>query len=616
MFIRVVKKKNGPKGKTFPQYTLAQTSRINGVVKQRAILYLGTCPLLEDPGHRVLLVNILKSKIFNQPALFKSEAPKDILILAESYYQKYLEKFGEEPSLDKVSIPPSPEKADMHSVDISKLKVIEVKTVGAENLCKQTIDKLQLTECLTSLNFKEDECTKALIAICARAIFCASEYKTAQYLEDNSELNACFNYTHALSHKQLYHAADQLYGHKAIIDQFLYQRIGTLFNLEDRLVIFDISNTYFEGKKVGSSLAQFGRNKEKRYDCKQVVFSGVINQEGFIRHSRIYEGNKPDVHTLEDMITDLERYSSKECSKTIVMDAGISSEENLKMIVAKGYDYVCVARKKLERYTLDQTAKVFQLTDRDENIITLTILKPNEFNDTWMYVQSPAKARKERSIDVKLAKRFEEELEGIKNALSKKGSIKKTAKVCERIGRVKQKHHHISPRYDIQITEEGPLVTDLTWSKKTSQKLADQNQGVYFIRTSINDINEKKLWSIYNCIREVESTFRCLKSDLNIRPVFHQNDIRVEAHLYLTLLAYQLVNTIRFMLKQKEIHIDWNNIVRIMNTQLAQTIVLNTDKKQIHIKKSSEPIDKVKEIYSACNCEPKLKSLKKYVVYH
>jgi len=114
----------------------------------------------------------------------------------------------------------------------------------------------------------------------------------------------------------------------------------------------------------------------------------------------------------------------------------------------------------------------------------------------------------------------------------------------------------------------------------------------------------------------VESTFRCLKTDLQLRPVYHQNEDRIEAHLYLTILAYQLVNTIRYMLGQKGIHYDWRNIRRIMSTQTIQTVELPTDKKTIHLRKPSKPIAEVQQIYKATGCRDTQKTVKKYVVYH
>ena len=143
-----------------------------------------------------------------------------------------------------------------------------------------------------------------------------------------------------------------------------------------------------------------------------------------------------------------------------------------------------------------------------------------------------------------------------------------------------------------------------------------QSRGVYFIRTNHKTTSESNLWDIYNTIREVEATFRGLKSDLNIRPVHHQNDSRIDAHLYLTILAYQLVNTIRHMLKNKGISHDWRNIVRIMSTQKIQNIKIPTDKKVIYLRKPSRPINEVQQIYNATSCENTQKPIKKYVVYH
>jgi len=388
-----------------------------------------------------------------------------------------------------------------------------------------------------------------------------------------------------------------------------------MFGLEDKLVIFDISNTYFETRKPKSELAKYGRSKEKRSDCKQVVFTGVINAQGFIRHSRIYEGNKADSTTLPEMIADLKKYSNPNLDHTIVVDAGIASDDNLKLINEQGHKYVCVANKQIKDYEIG-TSTISKLTDRGNNKVELSVFTPKGYNDTWMYVQSNAKRKKEESMDDKLKQRFEEGLIKIKKALSLKSGTKRIDKVWERIGRAKEKHKRVSGQYILEVTDENGKATNITWTKKESKVKDDKKNGVYFIRTNYKDPKEEELWDIYNTIREVESTFRCLKSDLQIRPVHHQNDQRIEAHIYLTILAYQLVNTIRYMLKEKEIHYNWKNIVRIMSTQTIQTIGFNTETKNIHIRKPSIPSKQVKEIYNATQCEQTQNSIKKYVVYH
>jgi len=622
MYIRTVKKQRSKTSKVFFQYTLAQTFRVDGKVKQRAILYLGSDPLLENRADRATVLRLLQAKIFRRGELFdgegpESQAPRALRELAAALYEKYRIKYGDGPSKNEASIPPAPARAEYHNIDIKGLEVADVRTFGAEHLCRQVLGKLQLHDCFLGLGMTEKQSDRALLGIAARAIFSSSEHRTAQILRDNSALQECFGIGRPVTHKQLYGVTDTLFANKEKIDAFLYDRISTLFDLEDRLVIFDISNTYFEGRKAGSKMAEHGRSKEKRGDCPLVVFTGVINAEGFIRHSRIYEGNKADTATLGDMIADLEKYSPAGVRQTIVIDAGIATEENLGSITDKGYKYVCISRKRLKDYPTDpQRPTIAQLTDRDKNKVELRIFRPKGYSDTWMYVRSEAKQAKERSMDGKLKKRFEEELGQIKNALHTKGGTKKINKVWERIGRSKERNRRVSPRYTIGLTEKDGLATALAWSVKKNKVSEDKAKGAYFIRTNIKDPDEKGLWNIYNTIREVESTFRCLKSDLNIRPVHHQKDTRVEAHIYQTILAYQLVNTIRYMLKGKGIHHDWTNVVRIMGTQTVQTLELPTDKKEIHLRKPSKPIKEAQEIYTATNCAGTQTAVKKYVVYH
>ena len=200
--------------------------------------------------------------------------------------------------------------------------------------------------------------------------------------------------------------------------------------------------------------------------------------------------------------------------------------------------------------------------------------------------------------------RSEEGLDAIAQSLAKKSGVKRFDKVCERIGRLKQKYPSIHRIYQIDITKnEKDICTNINW--KQIPKVANQKQeecGVYFLRTSLKDTEEQLIWIIYNCIRNIESAFRTLKTDLSLRPVFHQKDDATMAHLHLGLLAYWIVNTIRYQLKQQNIHSEWREIVRIMNTQKCiTTTMVNSREQVISIRKCSEPDLKVKEIYDKLN---------------
>lgn len=620
MFIRQVKKKNSSSGKVFYQYQLLQAARIEGKVKHQNILYLGSDPLLSDKEARRMTLELLQAKIFGKPLLFAKDYPVQIVDLVESYYQKFLIKYKDVPLDTALSLPPSETESQMETIDIHSIEIDNSRTFGGEHLCRQVLDMLNLGQCFDSLGFSSSESTLAQISIIGRALFSASEYKTSQYLRDNSGLCGLYHLpAQEVTHRRLYSVADQLYAQKEAIDKFLYNRVVDMFDLKDSLVIYDLSNTYFEGRKAGSKRARFGKSKQKRNDCKQVVFTGVINAQGFIRYSRIYDGNTADIVTLADMVADLKKHSGSVKEKTVVMDAGFASEENLAFLVEQGLDYVCVSRKRLKDYPVAKLNEAHRITDRRKNPIELLVFTPQGYKDTWMYVKSEQKRVKEESMNDKLSQRFEEELQGLAAGLDKKGTTKKIQKVWERIGRLKEKHRLVSGKYAIEVEDKDGIAVKVSWTQKKENPNREEknpDHGVYFIRTSYQKPKEEQLWQVYNIIREVEATFRCLKSDLQIRPIHHQKDERTESHIYLTILAYQLVNTIRYMLKNKGINHDWKNIVRIMNTQTIQELILPTETRTISLIKPSRPIKEALDIYQATNTKSIIPTKKKYVVYH
>lgn len=619
MYIRQIKKRNVKNGKIFFQYTLAQTYRIDGKVKQKNILYLGSSSLLNPKNDRSIVLTILKFKIFGQPDLFPSKVSDELMSLALGYYNKYLDKYPPDKQNHRAaSIPPPRDISEYHNIDIKSLEVTEVRSFGPEHLCKQIADKLHLSECLKGLNWHSMDIQKALISICARAIYTSSEHKTAQILADNSELLACYNYKpDRLTHRQLYRISDMLYKDKQAIDQHIYKRVTKMFSLDDKLVIYDLSNTHFEGRKANNKLPMFGKNKQKRNDCKQVVFTGVINKEGFIRHSRIYKGNQADSTTIIDMLDDLKKHSLAQIKQTVVIDAGLATDDNLNLIAERGYYYICVSRVKLKEYPVNEQTKTIKIsTNGGKHEIEITQFVAPGYDDKWLYVHSSAKQWKEESMKEKLMQRYEEGLQEIHNALSKKGGTKKLEKVWERIGRLKEKHKRICSRYKLDLQHDNQIATQLSWTILNLKVKEDKDKGIYFLRTNHETIHDQQFWQIYNTIREVESTFKCLKSDLHLRPVHHQKDERIESHIYLTLLAYQIVTCIRYMLKEQDLKYDWQNILRIMKTHTIQTLELPTDKKTIHLRQPSKPSQKAQQIYSATMCTHTQTALRKYVVYH
>lgn len=621
MWIKQIKKRNSKAGKIFYQYQLTQSSRVNGKVKHISVLFLGSHPLLREKANRQLIAKLLQAKIYQQYSLAIQQEDIDDQVrqLVDEYYEKYLIKYQEKKD-PAHAVPPAEDQARYVEVDVESVQMEQVREIGCEWLCLQILERLELKKVLEELKWDSKRIDEAIVAIISRAILASSEHRTAQWLNRNSALlelmgleDRNFNRHH------LYKAAINIYEVKDIIERHLYEKTVDLFQINDKIVIYDLTNAYFEGRKQSSRIAKFGKSKEKRNDCKQVVLAGVINALGFIKHSEIYEGNMSDPQTLEEVITQLQSLQPKgQTQQTIVIDAGIATEDNLQMLRERQLRYVCVSRSRLKDYqALEAGQKPVQVLDRRQNKIELKILKSEDKPDTWMYVNSEQKQVKEDSILEKLMHRYEAELQQVKNGIQKKGGTKKYEKVWERIGRLKERHKKVHKYYDITVQEKNGIATSLTWqTKPNSQQVANEKNGIYFIRTNYEDPKEEQLWDIYNTIREVEATFRCLKLDLNLRPIFHQKDEHTKAHLFLTIVAYQIVGTIRNYLKQSKINLQWSNIVGVMNTQKIGTVTFSTKDKKTGTRISSRPIEEALEIYKACKVSSYPKGVKKFVVYH
>lgn len=232
-------------------------------------------------------------------------------------------------------------------------------------------------------------------------------------------------------------------------------------------------------------------------------------------------------------------------------------------------------------------------------------------------VKSDFKAIKERSMNVKFKERFELELQKLVKGITLKSGIKTPEKVQQKIGRLKEKYPSIAQHFTITCTADKANLNIISIDWKTNEIAIkkEKEQGIYFLKTSLKDKDEATIWKIYNSLREVESTFRTLKTDLDLRPIYHKNDNATMAHLHLGLLAYWIVNTIRHQLKTKKISHDWKKILRISSTQkLITTSIIDDLENTIFIKKCSEPNSKLQEIYQALKYKSRPFKLKKFVV--
>lgn len=523
---------------------------------------------------------------------------------AKEYWNRMIE-LGKIDSIRK-SIEESRCKAE-RLVDVNTIKHTDARDVGAEWICLQAIRELEIDRFLARKGWTEHKIDTALAHLITRTVYTPSELKSMRIMADNSAVCELVsgNNTWQPGFRDVYKVAPSLYELKDELEDHLCRRTDSLFNVSNRLVLFDLTNFYFEGRKDGSAKAKFGRSKEKRSDCKLLVLALCINAEGFIRYSSILAGNTADPDSLPNMIDTLSSKtrvpSGNGSQKTlVVIDAGIATEDNLEKIKSKGYNYLCVSRRRLTDYELADDMKTVTVLDSRKQTVSLREVKREADGDYYLEINSPGKALKESSMNRKFKERFELELAKARESLGKPRGKKNYEKVIERVGRAIGKYPSIAKYYVIEYERDEANkenMKDISW-RIAQPESVDKDNGVYFLRTNVDKIDEKTTWNYYNLIREIECTNRQLKTDLNLRPIYHQKDKASDAHLFLGLLAYWIVNTIRHKLKGHGETCYWTEIVRRMSTQKAVTTeATNALGEKVLMRLCSEPTKVAGDIY-------------------
>ena len=610
MYFKFSLRYNKDKQQLDAYYRLVESYRnAEGRVCHRTIVNLGYTDDKYSPEQLNQTARILTDRYSQKQRLFEPTDPA-VIELAETLWKRIVEDKRLDLTLHS---PTSPQ------INADTMRHSNVREIGSEWICHQSLEELGLTKVLAQAGFTPEQIQLALTQIVSRAVYPASELKTASWIKENSAISELTGVDcPTITKDKLYESALRLYRVKDQLEQHLSHKTNELFDISDKIVLYDLTNTYFEGQYSDSNLAKRGRSKEKRSDAKLVVLALVVNIHGFIKYSAIHQGNMADCKNLSLMIDKLSRSTNAE-NPVVVMDAGIATEENLEMIRAKGYHYLCVSRAKLKDYRAISGRMTVLLETKSKRHVRLKAVSNHRNTDYYLEVASEDKYETANSMRSQFEQRFEMELQKIAQSLSRKGGTKKTAKIHERIGRAKERYPSVQYYYDIAVTvsEDPDFATAVSWSK--NEQLYDKKEaslGLYFLRTSLLLEDEVMIWNIYNTIGEIEASFRILKNDLDLRPVYHKSDAGTMAHLHLGLLAYWVVNTIRCKLKAHGINSNWQEIVRIGNTQkIITTQGTNTSGAVIGIRKCSEPSEQLRNIQSVLLINPKPFTKRKSVVH-
>lgn len=620
MFIRKYETVNKKTGTIYVTHRLVEAYRTEeGLVRQRVIMQLGTLSLPKSEWRKLAIA--LEISLAGQ-ATFFDEDPEIASIAAKSMEHHLLIKSKTNAKTLRI------ENQEIVSIDLQSIATTESRSLGPELVAVNEWNRLNFDSILKNSGFDDKEIALAKTVIIGRLIEPSSELSTWNWLENRTSLIEMLPYNLENTGKNpVYEIADQLIFNKENIENQLRKQEEFLFPDGVKIFLYDLTNTYFEGSCLGNELAAHGKCKSKRTDCPIVTLALVVDNFGFPVFSQIYSGNQSEPETLEDIITklmDTQQNLFQGTKPTIVMDRGIATIDNIKLLKEKSFDYIVIERRAIENnYKADfETAKEdFEKIENpkksaygDENDVYIKKVE-NDEDTCRVLCLSEGRERKEMAIDTKKEERFCTDISKLKKSVNK-GNVKESSKVFERIGRLKQRYSSITKYYDINVTldETTQKATDVTWTKKPIRQDRNVLAGCYVIETTHKELAAKEIWELYMTLTNVEYSFRSLKTDLGLRPVYHQNAERTKGHLFISVLAYHLLINIERRLRECGDIRKWSTIKKELSTHQRTTVIFTDSDNVIHhVRVSGKPELMHQEIYKLLNVKDITKRIHKMV---
>ena len=351
--------------------------------------------------------------------------------------------------------------------------------------------------------------------------------------------------SHQLYDERLYRALDKLLPHKEALEQHLKHRLGELFDLEYDLLLYDLTSTYFEGEAKLNPLAQRGYSRDHRPDCKQVNIAVMVSREGIPLGHEVFAGNVTDVKTLKEIVESVERRYGQ-AKRIWVMDRGLSSKKNLAWLEQEGRQYVvAMPRSEWKRWRAQFEDKTGWQTLRDDVEGKLCVVEDGKLS--FVLCRSAQRRIKEKAMHERFAARIETSLKKLARRLERSRRPLPRAPVERQLGRLLQRNSRAAARYQIELVDNvnQPAGVCLQWSVAPDwERAAAITEGCYILRTNVTGWTAEQIWQTYVQLTQAEAAFRINKSELGIRPVFHQKERRVRSHILVCFLAYVLWKTL------------------------------------------------------------------------
>ena len=463
-------------------------------------------------------------------------------------------------------------------VNTAAVRVENQLAFGGPWLALEIIRKLQLDNFLgrTIPKGKEDVSWSLMAQVMVICRLCnpSSELHIAEHYYRSTAMNELLGIPPEKVHdERLYRALDKLLPHKEALEKHLKSRLGELFSLKYDLLLYDVTSTYFEGEAKANPKAQRGYSRDKRRDCKQVCIGLVVSKCGMPIGYEVFEGNRTDVTTLREIVETMESRYGK-ADRIWVGDRGMMSKKNIEFLKSGHRRYIIGAAKaSLKQFEQALLAEDWRQI-RDGLEVKLCP-SPEGEDEVYILCRSRDRREKEAAMHGRFEERIEKELQKIRASCEKRKWKREV--IDRRVGRVMGNNSRAAGLFAVEVAEESDGRASITWKKKEAWRdWATLSEGCYLLRSNVTDWSSEDLWKAYIQLTEAEAAFRIEKSDLRIRPIWHQREDRVLAHILVCFLAYVLWKTLHQMVQATGLGDEPRRVLDELNKIAMVDVVLPT----------------------------------------
>lgn len=555
-----------------------------GQPRQRVIASLGDARLPE--GEEAAIARAVRGHLLGQSELL----PLELSGPAAGWVRHILQVAGRSKSARPVG------EETLDGVIVERVQSENVVQLGPQLVALAAWDRLGLGPMLKESGLNPSQIATAQLLVCSRLIEPSSEWALIDWAERTALPEMLALRVTKTTKDRLYHVGDALFRRRQAIEAGLRANQSDLFGAAGSIVLYDLTNTHFEGLCKKNAKARHGKNKQKRDDCRQVAIGMAFDSRGLALAHDVFEGNIAETKTLAQMLDRLALPGAGTTRPIVILDAGFASQQNIALLQARGLSYVInITRSSRSRYAEAFAAGGFEpLPGRAGKppVEVKAIADPEDPASHLVLCRSALRREKEAAMLSGAETRLRKDVDALR-ARIETGKLKAPAKIERAIGRLQKKHPRAARFYRFACSAGTLSATRDDERYDTATGLL----GDYVLKTD-STLDAAQTWSIYMILLAAEEGFACLKGSLGLRPNFHQLEHRVEAHIFISVLAYHLLTWVRETLRPGGETRDWKTLRRLLSTHSLVTTVLPLQTRQVlRIRRPSLPDAEQKRIY-------------------